>query len=224
MFVLQRGRVHRHEHVGSSPGVRMSWSEKWIWKPETPGSEPAGARISAGKSGSVDEVVAEQRRLAGEAAAGELHPVAGVAGEADHHLVELLYWLRHRYSARYSTLLIPPWRSSIDPDGRELEALARVSTWRDSACSTSAAETAGSCGGSLRQPNPCSESMSDGELSRPRRARRLRHCAESSSFASRAWSSWTSLRRRFDLVSSPGRCDDSSRRASWTLYATATGC
>src|SRR5215218_2539689 len=39
---------------GSSPGVRMSWSEKWIWKPETPGSEPAGARISAGKSGSVD--------------------------------------------------------------------------------------------------------------------------------------------------------------------------
>ena len=33
---------------GSSPGVRMSWSEKWIWKPETPGSEPAGARISAG--------------------------------------------------------------------------------------------------------------------------------------------------------------------------------
>ena len=39
---------------GWSPGVRMSWSAKWIWKPETPGSEPAGARISAGKSGSVD--------------------------------------------------------------------------------------------------------------------------------------------------------------------------
>ena len=39
---------------GASPGVRMSWSEKWIWKPETPGSEPAGARISAGKSGSVE--------------------------------------------------------------------------------------------------------------------------------------------------------------------------
>jgi hypothetical protein len=32
----------------------MSWSEKWIWNPETPGSEPAGARISAGKSGSVE--------------------------------------------------------------------------------------------------------------------------------------------------------------------------
>ena len=31
----------------------MSLDEKLIWKPETPGSEPAGARISAGKSGSV---------------------------------------------------------------------------------------------------------------------------------------------------------------------------
>ena len=39
---------------GTSPGVRMSWSAKWSWKPETPGSEPAGARISAGKSGSVE--------------------------------------------------------------------------------------------------------------------------------------------------------------------------
>src|SRR5262245_55014470 len=32
----------------------MSWSAKWTWKPETPGSEPAGARISAGKSGNVE--------------------------------------------------------------------------------------------------------------------------------------------------------------------------
>ena len=31
----------------------MSWLLKLIWKPLTPGSEPAGARISAGKSGSV---------------------------------------------------------------------------------------------------------------------------------------------------------------------------
>src|SRR4051812_3415770 len=31
----------------------MSWSAKGSWKPETPGSEPAGARISAGKSGYV---------------------------------------------------------------------------------------------------------------------------------------------------------------------------
>ena len=38
---------------GWSPGVWMSDEEKLIWKPDTPGSEPAGARISAGKSGSV---------------------------------------------------------------------------------------------------------------------------------------------------------------------------
>src|SRR5215210_3479462 len=31
----------------------MSADEKLIWKPLTPGSDPAGARISAGKSGSV---------------------------------------------------------------------------------------------------------------------------------------------------------------------------
>jgi hypothetical protein len=40
---------------GASPGVRMSWSAKCSWKEETPGSVPAGARISAGKFGSVDK-------------------------------------------------------------------------------------------------------------------------------------------------------------------------
>src|SRR6202042_2325696 len=39
---------------GASPGVRMSWSAKCTWKLETPGSVPAGARISAGKLGSVE--------------------------------------------------------------------------------------------------------------------------------------------------------------------------
>ena len=54
MFVLSAAGFIATRTFGSSPGVRMSWSEKWIWKPETPGSEPAGARISAGKSGSVE--------------------------------------------------------------------------------------------------------------------------------------------------------------------------
>src|SRR5436190_21676014 len=31
----------------------MSVEEKWIWNPDTPAKVPAGARISAGKSGSV---------------------------------------------------------------------------------------------------------------------------------------------------------------------------
>ena len=75
---------------GASPGVVMSWSEMCTWKAETPARVPAGARISAGKSGSVRQVVAEQRAHAGEAVAGELHAVAGVAGEADDDPVELL--------------------------------------------------------------------------------------------------------------------------------------
>src|SRR6187200_2776573 len=39
---------------GASPGVSTSWSAKWSWKLETPGRVPCGARISAGKFGSVD--------------------------------------------------------------------------------------------------------------------------------------------------------------------------
>ena len=39
---------------GASPGVRMSWSEMWTWKADTPARVPAGALISAGKSGKVD--------------------------------------------------------------------------------------------------------------------------------------------------------------------------
>src|SRR5215217_7755393 len=39
---------------GASPGVMMSWSAKCSWKELTPGSVPVGARISAGKLGSVD--------------------------------------------------------------------------------------------------------------------------------------------------------------------------
>src|SRR3954468_21096598 len=38
---------------GASPGVRMSWSAKCTWNDETPGRVPWGARISAGKLGSV---------------------------------------------------------------------------------------------------------------------------------------------------------------------------
>ncbi len=39
--------------LGVSPGVEMSWSEMWTWNADTPASVPAGARISAGKSGKV---------------------------------------------------------------------------------------------------------------------------------------------------------------------------
>src|SRR3954449_11481088 len=53
-FVFSAAGFIATRTLGSSPGVRMSWSAKWSWKPETPGSDPAGARISAGKSGSVE--------------------------------------------------------------------------------------------------------------------------------------------------------------------------
>ena len=61
---------------GWSPGVRMSREAKWIWKAETPWSVPAGARISAGKSGSVARsfptiAVASVKRLP-----DQLHAVA----------------------------------------------------------------------------------------------------------------------------------------------------
>src|SRR3954468_12940198 len=54
--------------LGVSPGVRMSRAAKWIWKAETPATVPAGARISAGKSGSVarslpNTAVASVKRL-----------------------------------------------------------------------------------------------------------------------------------------------------------------
>ena len=40
---------------GRSPGVRMSWSAKCSWNDETPAIVPCGARISAGKFGSVEK-------------------------------------------------------------------------------------------------------------------------------------------------------------------------
>ena len=43
--------------VGASPGVTTVWSAKCSWNADTPGRVPAGARISAGKSGSVDRLL-----------------------------------------------------------------------------------------------------------------------------------------------------------------------
>ena len=77
----------------------MSWSLKWIWKPETPGSEPAGARISAGKSGSVERSLPSSAVSLVKRDPVELHAVAGVAGEADDDAVDLLDGLGHRGEA-----------------------------------------------------------------------------------------------------------------------------
>ena len=52
-FVISAAGFIATSTLGWSPGVRMSREAKWIWKAETPCGVPAGARISAGKSGSV---------------------------------------------------------------------------------------------------------------------------------------------------------------------------
>ena len=73
-----------------SPGVRISWSEIWTWNDDTPAMVP-GRRPDLGRVvGQRREVVAERRAHVGEAVAGELHPVAGVTGEADDDVGERL--------------------------------------------------------------------------------------------------------------------------------------
>ena len=68
----------------------MSWSAKCTWKPETPGQRAGGSANLRGEVGKRREVVPEDRGLAREAIARELHPVAGVAGEPDHDPLEVL--------------------------------------------------------------------------------------------------------------------------------------
>ena len=53
MFTISAAGFIATSTSGASPGVWMSSELNCSWKPETPGRVPAGARISAGKSGSV---------------------------------------------------------------------------------------------------------------------------------------------------------------------------
>ncbi len=78
---------------GASPGVVMSWSEMWTWNALTPARVPAGARISAGKSGSVARSLPKSALALVNRSPGELHAVAGVAREADDDPIESL-WCR----------------------------------------------------------------------------------------------------------------------------------
>ena len=74
---------------GWSPGVKMSWSEIWIWNADTPATVPAGARISAGKSGRVDRSLPKIAELVVKRSPSELHPVAGVTGKTDDDAVQV---------------------------------------------------------------------------------------------------------------------------------------
>jgi hypothetical protein len=88
---LQRGRVHRDEHVGAVARredvvvgevqlERRDAGQSACWCPDL-GGEVRERR----------EVVAERRGLGGEAVTGQLHAVTGVAGEADDDAVALYY-------------------------------------------------------------------------------------------------------------------------------------
>ena len=61
---------------------------------------PAGARISAGKSGSVDRSLPTSAVSLVNRVPVELHAVTGVAREADHDPVELLDGLRRHFGQR----------------------------------------------------------------------------------------------------------------------------
>src|SRR6478609_3881131 len=56
-FALRAAGFIATSTVGASPGVTTLWSAKCNWKADTPGRVPAGARISAGKSGRVDRLL-----------------------------------------------------------------------------------------------------------------------------------------------------------------------
>ena len=85
---LERRRVHRHQHVG-----RVARRDDVVvgdvdLERRHPGDR-AGRRPDLGRVvRHRGQVVAEDRAHVGEAVAGELHAVAGVAGEADDDLVE----------------------------------------------------------------------------------------------------------------------------------------
>ena len=105
----QRGWVHRDEDVR-----RVARCEDVVVREVDLEARDAGQRARRGPDlgreiGQSREVVAEERRLAREAPAGQLHAVAGVTGEADDHLLELLDGLGH--SSRTGIAALRPIRS-----------------------------------------------------------------------------------------------------------------
>ncbi len=80
---LQSRRVHRDEDVGGvARGEHVMIGELHL-EARHPGEGPGGGADLCGKAGQRREVVAQRRGLGGEPVTGQLHPVAGVAGEAD---------------------------------------------------------------------------------------------------------------------------------------------
>ena len=85
----QRGRVHGHQHLGRVAGRGdVVIGDVDLERGDT--REGACRRADLGRVlRQRHDVVADQRRHAGEAVAGELHAVAGVAGEVDDDAIQL---------------------------------------------------------------------------------------------------------------------------------------
>ena len=82
-FTLRAAGFMATSTSGSSPGVWMSWLAKLIWKPLTPGQRSRRGADLRGIVGERADVVADEGGGVRELVAGDLHPVAGVAREAD---------------------------------------------------------------------------------------------------------------------------------------------
>ena len=85
---LERRRVHRDQHVRTvARGHDVVVGEVQLEARDAGQGALRGADLG-GEVRQGRDVVAEGRRVGGEPVAGQLHPVAGVAGEADDHPVE----------------------------------------------------------------------------------------------------------------------------------------
>src|SRR5699024_7380215 len=80
---LERGRVHRDEHVGGVAGREDVTAGEVHLEGADPGDGPLRGADLGGVVRQRREVVAQRSAVGGEPVAGQLHPVPGVAGEAD---------------------------------------------------------------------------------------------------------------------------------------------
>ncbi len=109
---LQRRRVHRDEHV--RPVARRQ--DVVVGEVQLEGRDSgqrAGGRPDLGREGREgEEVVAEVGRLLGEAVTGQLHAVAGVAGDSDDDPIKLLDVLGHALGRLRLPVLASPRTAS----------------------------------------------------------------------------------------------------------------
>src|SRR5262249_15812924 len=113
---LQRGRIHRHQHRGLVARSENPLTGKIQLKATDAGQGPRRGANLRWKIGQGRDVVARHRGLGGELHAGQLHAVAGVAGETDYKLGAALdrFMLAGRAGLRRKRLGRLRWYSHWD--------------------------------------------------------------------------------------------------------------